>query len=71
MDADAFAAFEETGDPFDRATAARLGQHIYSAGGSRDEAELYTAFRGRLPGVEALLTKRGLAHPAMNTAVPA
>jgi peptidyl-dipeptidase Dcp len=59
MDADAFAAFEEAGDPFDRATAARLAEHIYSAGGSRDETELYTAFRGRMPGVQALLRKRG------------
>jgi peptidyl-dipeptidase Dcp len=62
MDADAFAAFEETGDVFDPATAARLRQHIYSAGGSRDPAELYTAFRGRLPTPEALLRRRGLLH---------
>ncbi len=60
MDADAFAAFEETGNVFDPATAALLAEHVYSAGGSRDEAELYTAFRGRMPGVEALLAKRGL-----------
>ncbi len=60
MDADAFAAFEETGDVFDPGVAARLAQHIYAAGGSRDEAELYTAFRGRMPGVGALLAKRGL-----------
>ncbi len=61
MDADAFAAFEETGNVFDRTTAARLEQHILSAGG-RDEPEtLYKAFRGRLPGVEALLKGRGLA----------
>ena len=59
MDADAFAAFEETGDPFDPDTAARLARHIYSAGGSRDPAALYQAFRGRMPGVEALLRKRG------------
>src|SRR5690606_7920174 len=60
MDADAFAAFEERGDVFDADTAARLAEHIYSAGGSRDEAELYTAFRGRMPGAGALLAKRGL-----------
>ncbi|MEM9196723.1 MAG: M3 family metallopeptidase, partial [Pseudomonadota bacterium] len=54
MDADAFAAFEETGNVFDPATAARLAEHIYGAGGSRPEEALYTAFRGRLPGVEAL-----------------
>jgi peptidyl-dipeptidase Dcp len=60
MDADAFAAFREAGDPFDPATAARLAEHILSRGGSRDPAELYVAFRGRLPGVEALLEQRGL-----------
>ncbi len=60
MDADAFAAFCETGDVFDRGVAARLAEHILSAGGSRDAAELYVAFRGRLPGVEALLEQRGL-----------
>jgi peptidyl-dipeptidase Dcp len=60
MDADAFAAFRETGDLFDPATAARLAEHVLARGGSRDAAELYVAFRGRLPGVEALLEQRGL-----------
>jgi peptidyl-dipeptidase Dcp len=60
MDADAFAAFEEAGDVFDQATAARLAEHVYSAGGSREAGELYVAFRGRMPGVEALLAQRGL-----------
>ncbi|TPE50204.1 M3 family metallopeptidase [Amaricoccus solimangrovi] len=63
MDADAFAAFEETGDPFDPAMAGRLAASVYSAGGSRDAAELYAEFRGRLPGVEALLRQRGLLDP--------
>ena len=61
MDADAFAAFEEAGGPFDPSCAAALEEHILSTGGSVDAAELYTAFRGRLPGVEALLKGRGLA----------
>lgn len=61
MDADAFQAFEETGDPFDPETAARLEKFILSVGGSRDAVELYTAFRGRMPGPEALLKGRGLA----------
>ncbi len=64
MDADAFAAFEETGDPFDPETAARLERFILSAGGSQPAEDLYTAFRGRLPGVEALLKGRGLLEPA-------
>ncbi len=61
MDADAFAAFEETGDAFDPERAKALEDNILSAGGSRDAEELYRAFRGRLPGVEALLRGRGLA----------
>tara|TARA_R110002096_G_scaffold14582_4_gene50675 strand:- start:19185 stop:21209 length:2025 start_codon:yes stop_codon:yes gene_type:complete len=60
MDADAFAAFEETGDPFDADMAARLEKHIYSAGGSKTAEELYTNFRGSLPKVAALLKGRGL-----------
>ncbi len=61
MDADAFAAFEEAGDPFDPARAKALETHILSTGGSQDAAELYIAFRGRLPGIEPLLKGRGLA----------
>ena len=34
MDADAFAAFTEAGDPFDPETAAKLERHILAAGGS-------------------------------------
>lgn len=64
MDADAFAAFEETGDPFDPATAARLEKHILSAGGSEEAEVLYTRFRGKMPGVEALLKGRGLLDAA-------
>ena len=61
MDADAFEAFRETGDVFDPATARRLAECILSAGGSRDAAELYLDFRGRMPGVDALLRQRELA----------
>ncbi len=60
MDADAFAAFREAGDVFDPATAQRLAACILSAGGSREAAELYMDFRGRMPGVDALLEQRGL-----------
>jgi len=61
MDADAFEAFAELQNPFDPATAASLERNILSTGGSRDPEELYTAFRGRLPQVDALLKGRGLA----------
>ncbi|MGY6709979.1 MAG: M3 family metallopeptidase [Rhizobiaceae bacterium] len=61
LDADAFSAFEETGDHFNAELAQKLRRHIYSAGGSRDPEELYTAFRGRMPTPEAMMQKRGLA----------
>ncbi len=64
MDADAFAAFEEAGDAFDPEVAAKLERFILSAGGSQDPVALYTAFRGRMPGVEALLKGRGLLEEA-------
>jgi peptidyl-dipeptidase Dcp len=62
LDADAFEAFKESGDVFDPATAARLRDDILAAGGSRDPADAYTAFRGRLPTPDALLRKRGFAE---------
>jgi peptidyl-dipeptidase Dcp len=61
MDADAFDAFREAGDAFDPATAQKLERFILSAGGSQDAEALYTAFRGRMPGPDALLRGRGLA----------
>ena len=64
LDADAFAAFEETGDIFNPEIARKLYRYVLSAGGSRDPAELYVAFRGRLPDAQALLKKRGFADAA-------
>ena len=61
MDADAFEAFEEAGGAFDPAMAGKLEEFILSAGGSEEADVLYTKFRGRMPGVDALLKGRGLA----------
>ena len=61
LDADAFNAFEEAGDPFDPALAKRLEQHIYSSGDSVAPEAAYEAFRGRMPTADAMLKKRGLA----------
>ncbi|MCG8271661.1 M3 family metallopeptidase [Aquamicrobium sp. NLF2-7] len=60
LDADAFSAFEESGDPFNPELARRLRENIYSAGGSKDPEALYTAFRGKMPSPEAMMAKRGL-----------
>src|SRR4029078_3699694 len=59
LDADAFAAFEETGNIFDAGTGKKLSDNVYSVGGTRDPEELYLAFRGRLPTPDALLKGRG------------
>jgi peptidyl-dipeptidase Dcp len=64
LDADAFDAFAEAGNDFDPATAKRLKEFVYAAGNTRDPAEAYTKFRGRLPTVDALLKKRGLVEEA-------
>jgi peptidyl-dipeptidase Dcp len=61
LDADAFAAFEETGDAFDMEMAGKLKDHIYSTGGSIDPEDAYKAFRGKLPSPDAMLAKKGLA----------
>jgi oligopeptidase A len=58
--ADAFAAFEERG-VFDRATAQRFLDSILSRGGSRKALDAFVEFRGREPGVNALLKQQGLA----------
>jgi peptidyl-dipeptidase Dcp len=59
LDADAFAAFEESGDIFNPEIARKLYENLLSTGGSRDPTELYVAFRGRMPAADALLAKRG------------
>jgi peptidyl-dipeptidase Dcp len=64
LDADAFDAFVEAGDPFDAAVAARLKQHVYAAGDSVEPGSTYVAFRGRAAQVEPMLKKRGLLEPA-------
>ncbi|GJD31632.1 Dipeptidyl carboxypeptidase [Methylobacterium adhaesivum] len=61
LDADAFDAFREAGDIFHPETAARLRKFVYGAGNLQDPGEAYTAFRGRLPSIDPLLRKRGLA----------
>lgn len=60
MDADGFAAFKETGNIFDPTLAAKLRKEVLERGNTRDPAESYIAFRGRLPNADALLKNRGL-----------
>jgi len=60
MDVDAFAAFEDSGDVFNPQIAEKLYKNIYSAGGSKEPAQLYQAFRGRMPSPDAMIKDRGL-----------
>jgi peptidyl-dipeptidase Dcp len=64
MDADAFEAFEATGDPFNAELAEKLYASIYSAGGRQAPDEAYVAFRGSMPDAGPLLRKRGLSEAA-------
>ncbi|MFM8635594.1 MAG: M3 family metallopeptidase [Planctomycetia bacterium] len=59
--ADAWEAFTEAGSPWDPAVAARLHEHVLSVGNSIPPEEGYRAFRGRDPGIDALMRKRGFA----------
>ena len=59
LDADAFSAFKEKKDLFDKATAKAFRNLLQNAG-SDDPMVLYKKFRGREPNTDALLEKRGL-----------
>jgi len=60
LDCDAYQAFVETGNIFDKATATKFRKEILSKGNLEDAMDLYVNFRGKKPGIEALLKNRGL-----------
>jgi len=64
LSADAWEAFTEAGGPYDPAVAARLRANVFQIGNTRDPAEAYRAFRGRDPGIAALMRTRGFPVPA-------
>ncbi len=59
LSADAFSLFEERG-VFDTGTGRAFRELILERGGSADAMELFTAFRGREPRVDALLRHSGI-----------
>jgi peptidyl-dipeptidase Dcp len=59
MDADTWAAFEESGDVWNREIADRFRKTLLSTGNETERVEAYRAFRGRDPDVNALLRRRG------------
>ncbi|WAJ72042.1 oligopeptidase A [Catenovulum adriaticum] len=60
LSADAFSLFEENGI-FDEQTGQSFLNNILEMGGSKEPMELFKAFRGREPQVDALLRHTGIA----------
>jgi len=60
LDCDAFQAFVETGNIFDKTTATKFRREILEKANMEDAMDLYINFRGKKPGTEALLKNRGL-----------
>jgi peptidyl-dipeptidase Dcp len=60
LEADAYDAFTQAGDPFDAALAARLREFIYASGNAIEPGQAYRAFRGRDAAVQPMLMQRGL-----------
>lgn len=63
LEADAFDAFRANGI-FDQTTAKAFRENILEKGGTADPMSLYVKFRGREPGIEPLLERRGLLQVA-------
>lgn len=66
LSADAYAAFEEAAragghNTLDPVTGRRYRETILEVGGSRPAMESFKAFRGREPGIDALLRHQGMA----------
>jgi len=62
LSADAYEAFTEAGGAYDKAVGKRLKDHVFSVGGTVDEAEGYKAFRGKDPSIVALMRNRGFPY---------
>ncbi len=60
LDADAFEAFLEKGNIFDQEVATSFRKNVLERGGTEEAMKLYVNFRGKTPGIEPLLKKRGL-----------
>ncbi|MGE5232960.1 MAG: M3 family peptidase, partial [Acidobacteriota bacterium] len=64
LSADAWEAFEKApGGAYDKTVAKALRDHVFAAGNTVDPADGYRAFRGRDPGIDALMRKRGFPVP--------
>ena len=55
LDADVFAAFEETGDVFDQTTSEKARKLIYASGNTKAPGDLFREIRGRDPDISFFL----------------
>ena len=62
LDADAYQAFVETGDIFNKDVAAKFRDNILMMGGSVDADELYRRFRGHDPKPDAYFKRKGFVR---------
>ena len=60
LDSDAYEAFLETGNIFDKATATKFRKEILEKANLEDAMDLYFNFRGKKPDIGPLLRNRGL-----------
>ncbi|MFH2141557.1 MAG: M3 family metallopeptidase [Bacteroidota bacterium] len=60
LDADAFQAFVESGDLYNKEIATKFRKHILTEGGNDEGMIQYKKFRGKDPSLEPLLKNRGL-----------
>ena len=60
LDSDAYQAFVETKDIFNKEVAAKFRKEILARAGQDEAMTLYVNFRGSKPGIGALLKNRGL-----------
>lgn len=60
LDCDAYQAYKETGNIFNQEVADKFRKYILAPGGIDDAMDMYINFRGKEPGIEALLKNRGL-----------
>jgi len=67
LDHDAYEAFTEAGNSYDKNVSKKLYDYVFSIGNTMDPAEGYRKFRGRDPSVNALLRARGFPVPAETT----
>ena len=62
LDADAFVAWKESGDIFNKEVSGRFKDFVLAHGGTNDATEQYRRFRGKDPDMKYLLLQRGMIN---------